>query len=632
MAEEEVGFWEAFISKSASSFDVASWIGSTIVFWLVLLPLLKIYWKNRAIVKGTSRLIRSGEKAVSIPCGWWSFPLGDSTEYSEDCVMKAGKLEESHPRGSLFQWLGTTPVLMLLDPKDMKDFFSGKSRKHNSRSGLDQFPLCMQRLVSNSICDVEGPRWQEVHSVVAPFFGRSAVVRLRPMMEAQMKLTIDDIQNSTTGMVAFKLDIHKLFRNVVARTVLHMLAFNTPSESSLSLGTDGSKVEDEMEEYVDALVELLGYASETQVLHTPFLNTASFLPQIKRANALVEAVAQTGRAFLSTYTSHFLTSTPSFLSGADGLPTSSSTVIIALSEAFDADIVLANVHAFMLCAIDPTASLMSYVLHLLSCNKGEYDHLLEELDVKNVYLTREKKKAKDSDSNKQDVKKKNKSKKNKRNDMKATTNTNQRQQAEGQHGGGEEAVAGNDTKTTLGKVESVFEDEWEKAVLDKADESNCIRPKKSFFLAVVNETLRMYPPQAILPSRVVHEAAQIGDFAMAKGVSVSTSPLLVHRRSALWSDPSIFFPQRMLDKAIPECFEECFFIPFGVGERSCLGQAMVYEFVSCALPLFLREIKILNPSEFAGNAGAPRYDVYSTLQPSHGKLVIALAFRNKTAA
>eukprot|EP00056_Hartaetosiga_gracilis_P008049 m.115465 g.115465 ORF g.115465 m.115465 type:complete len:633 (-) comp12841_c1_seq1:1152-3050(-) len=622
-----------FVS-SISSIDAVSWFVTTVVVWFVFWPLWKLARKNRTIVKKTSRLIREGEKTLSVPCEWWTFPFGDQLAFSNDCIAKAGELEMKHPRGSIFQWFGITPTLIFLDPKDIKNFFVKLGRnkmqhQHHlpdspsikasptsipkqeaslqNQSILSQFPRCMHELVKGSICDVDGPTWSSAHAILSPFFTRPVVIALRPVFELHIQCALDDVRASTVGMEAFKTDLVSLFRGVVAKSVLHALLFNAPAKE---LEGEDVKIEKEFHDYVNALLELVEFVSNTSLLHIPFLATLSFLPQNKRATVLTKNVRDKAKSLLDAFTSHFLTS-----SSTTFTKRGRSSVMMELCENLDEEVVLSNMQAILFSAIEPTTALLSWTILLLSCNKEEYGKLTKELQLSKIYLNRDKKKSNENGEGKTKGKAKNgrKSKdKKKREDKKKRDEKKKPEQ-----------------KNEGDLNPELDEDEVERTLFANNTEDMFIRPKRSFLLAVVNEALRMYPPQPFLSTRNIPDSAQIGDYAMAKGVNVTSSPFLLHRRAGIWSDPSIFWPQRMLDKSVSECMDECFFIPFGTGTRSCLGQLFVYEFVLTVLPSFFRQVALVNPSEFGGDVEPPLFHTTSLLPPN-GQLRIPLKFINRT--
>jgi cytochrome P450 len=85
--------------------------------------------------------------------------------------------------------------------------------------------------------------------------------------------------------------------------------------------------------------------------------------------------------------------------------------------------------------------------------------------------------------------------------------------------------------------------------------------------AVVDEALRLFPPAWAL-SRRSSRADVIGGRPVPAGTLVIVSPWLLHRRTASWSDPLAFRPDRFLGArgTTPG------YLPFGQGPRLCIGR------------------------------------------------------------
>lgn len=117
-----------------------------------------------------------------------------------------------------------------------------------------------------------------------------------------------------------------------------------------------------------------------------------------------------------------------------------------------------------------------------------------------------------------------------------------------------------------------------------------------FLDAVVKETLRLYPavPEVV---RMPAEPFSLQGYTIPVGMNVSASAALVHSDPEIYPEPEAFRPERFLGRKVSP-FE---FIPFGGGERVCIGnQFSVFE------------VKILLATLLAGarfdsiDAGPPR--------------------------
>src|SRR5260221_3158059 len=88
-----------------------------------------------------------------------------------------------------------------------------------------------------------------------------------------------------------------------------------------------------------------------------------------------------------------------------------------------------------------------------------------------------------------------------------------------------------------------------------------------FTRAVVDETLRLYPP-AFLIARAAAGPDTIAGRPVRKNDVVLIPPWLVHRHEQVWRDPNAFVPSRFLTGTPPDRFA---YLPFGVGARVCIG-------------------------------------------------------------
>jgi cytochrome P450 len=89
-----------------------------------------------------------------------------------------------------------------------------------------------------------------------------------------------------------------------------------------------------------------------------------------------------------------------------------------------------------------------------------------------------------------------------------------------------------------------------------------------FTRAVVDETMRLYPP-AFLIARAATTADTIAGLPVRKNDLVLIAPWLLHRHEKLWNEPNAFIPQRFMPGAPPP--DRFAYLPFGVGARVCIG-------------------------------------------------------------
>jgi cytochrome P450 len=89
-----------------------------------------------------------------------------------------------------------------------------------------------------------------------------------------------------------------------------------------------------------------------------------------------------------------------------------------------------------------------------------------------------------------------------------------------------------------------------------------------FTRAVVDETMRLYPP-AFLIARAAAAADLIEGMPIRKHDVILIAPWLLHRHEKLWHDPNAFIPERFMPPAPPP--DRFAYLPFGVGPRICIG-------------------------------------------------------------
>jgi cytochrome P450 len=109
-------------------------------------------------------------------------------------------------------------------------------------------------------------------------------------------------------------------------------------------------------------------------------------------------------------------------------------------------------------------------------------------------------------------------------------------------------------------------------------------PRLPFARAVIEETMRLYPPVPLL-SREAIAPGVIAGRAVRKGTIILVAPWLLHRRPQLWDQPDAFVPDRFMPGA-PRPSRHAY-VPFSVGPRVCTGQHLgLAEAVICLATLF----------------------------------------------
>ena len=129
--------------------------------------------------------------------------------------------------------------------------------------------------------------------------------------------------------------------------------------------------------------------------------------------------------------------------------------------------------------------------------------------------------------------------------------------------------------------------------------------------AVIQESLRLYPPVAILSREALAED-MLRQWPVKPGNIVVAVPWLLHRHAMWWHAPHAFLPERFLpDNARRQ--PKFTYIPFGVGPRICAGAAFAQAEMAVFLAVLLRRFVPVVP---AGWAPVPHCRL--TLRPRDG--------------
>jgi cytochrome P450 len=87
--------------------------------------------------------------------------------------------------------------------------------------------------------------------------------------------------------------------------------------------------------------------------------------------------------------------------------------------------------------------------------------------------------------------------------------------------------------------------------------------------SVVKESLRLMPPVPAFARTAIADDT-VGGYHVPAGTTVVIQPWVTHRLERLWKDPLRFDPARFFERA--ERRDDCAFIPFARGARSCIGE------------------------------------------------------------
>jgi cytochrome P450 len=133
--------------------------------------------------------------------------------------------------------------------------------------------------------------------------------------------------------------------------------------------------------------------------------------------------------------------------------------------------------------------------------------------------------------------------------------------------------------------------------------------------AVVNETLRLYPPVYNVARQCVSDD-EFGGRRIPRGAVLLLSVYGMQRDPALWHEPDSFRPQRFLDGNWPRHA----FMPFAIGKHTCIGNHFAVTEMTVALAMIVQRYR-LRPADAApvGMVAritlAPDREIALTLEP-----------------
>lgn len=135
--------------------------------------------------------------------------------------------------------------------------------------------------------------------------------------------------------------------------------------------------------------------------------------------------------------------------------------------------------------------------------------------------------------------------------------------------------------------------------------------RQKFTRAVIEETMRLYPP-AFLVARAAREKDDAAGIEIGKGDIIMIAPWLLHRHEKLWDQPNAFIPKRFMAKEAPDRFA---YLPFGAGPRVCIGAPFAQAESVLALARLVGAFRV----ELADTVPVIPFGVVTT-QPNHSPL------------
>ncbi|CRZ14441.1 cytochrome P450 [Mycolicibacterium neworleansense] len=137
--------------------------------------------------------------------------------------------------------------------------------------------------------------------------------------------------------------------------------------------------------------------------------------------------------------------------------------------------------------------------------------------------------------------------------------------------------------------------------------------------AVVKETLRIRPV-LFSSGRVLKEPIEVGGYRLPAGIMVDPAIGLVHASPAVYPDPDRFDPDRMLGTTLGPTT----WLPFGGGNRRCLGATFAMVEIRLVLREILRRVE-LSTTTAADEKQRPKH---VTFVPHRGGVIHVRAIRD----
>lgn len=114
-------------------------------------------------------------------------------------------------------------------------------------------------------------------------------------------------------------------------------------------------------------------------------------------------------------------------------------------------------------------------------------------------------------------------------------------------------------------------------------------PRLPYLDAVIKEVLRLYPSVWII-GRELLRPLQVAGYTLPAGIEVFACPYSLHRDPRFYREPEQFKPERWFDPSeAPARYE---YIPFGVGQRSCIGSHFAKLEAALVLATLLQHVRV----------------------------------------
>lgn len=119
-------------------------------------------------------------------------------------------------------------------------------------------------------------------------------------------------------------------------------------------------------------------------------------------------------------------------------------------------------------------------------------------------------------------------------------------------------------------------------------------PHLPYTRAVVNETLRLYPPAHVMARQAIGPD-RLGEVPVPTGSVIMISPWVLHRHRRLWTNPDMFDPGRFVDG--PPLAHRFAYLPFGAGPRVCVGAQFALAEATLVLAALTKQFRVVREDD-----------------------------------
>lgn len=118
--------------------------------------------------------------------------------------------------------------------------------------------------------------------------------------------------------------------------------------------------------------------------------------------------------------------------------------------------------------------------------------------------------------------------------------------------------------------------------------------KMNYINAVINESMRLYPPAWITDRENIDDDELLGYKIKGKTL-IGVSFYELHRNPRYWESPEQFNPERFLGEQKKESYK--YFYPFGAGPRMCIGLGFAIYEMGLTLSYIIKNYKVISHKE-----------------------------------